>query len=847
MRRIIPQVIQTSDMDCGPACLTAILRGYGIPASYGRLREACQTDVDGTSIDTIEEIANELGIEATQQVIPVDHLLLAEKPAIVVTQTSVAPHFVVLWNRMLGRLQVMDPSRGRRWVTATAFAPDLFHHVMDVPADAWREWAQSDEFVDPLATRLGALGIRDAQTRIARAFAEPGWQSIATLDAATRMTAEMVDARALRTGFEAARMVDALVATPSAIPDAYAFARAKRGDAEHIQIRGCVVLRIDAVRAAAPANRELAAVLSEPAPRPLRALVAAMLADGALRPTTVVFATVIAALAVIAEAALFRAVFEVASDLATVPQLAGALVALVAFLIAMLLVEVPTCREALRLGRRTELRLRTALLEKLPRLGLQYLRTRPLSDMADRAHMLHQLREAPALGVRVIRGCVEIVATAAAMTWLVPSTAPLVVALVIAALAPPFVAIGTLGERELRTRTHAGALSRFYLDALLGTLPARAVGIESVLRREHEGLLVEWSRAARGEHRVAVTVAAIQSVIGFGLAIGLVLTTVARGGPSASLILVVYWALAIPRAAQVLTAALRELPAYRNATLRYLEPLGALDEEPVAPAACEDTHGGVSIEMKGVSVVGGGTSILRDIDLQIAAGEHVAVVGVSGGGKSTLLGLLLGWSRPATGAIRIDGSAFDPSALRSRTAWIDPAVTLWNRSLASNLAYADPAADVAAAAADAGLEAMIARLPDGMTTRLGEGGGLVSGGEGQRVRIARGLTRVAPRLAILDEPFRGLDRDTRREQLAALRRRWRNTTLLCAMHDLGETSTFSRVLVVEQGRIVEDGAPHVLAAQPHSRYAALLASEQRVRDVWARWKHVHLADGRIAR
>src|SRR5262245_6182880 len=85
----VPEVIQTSAMDCGPASLKALFEGVGIPVSYGRLREACQTDVDGTSIDTLEEIAVQLGLDAEQVMVPVDHLLCAEAqslPAIVVVQ-----------------------------------------------------------------------------------------------------------------------------------------------------------------------------------------------------------------------------------------------------------------------------------------------------------------------------------------------------------------------------------------------------------------------------------------------------------------------------------------------------------------------------------------------------------------------------------------------------------------------------------------------------------------------------------------------------------------------------------------------------------------------------------------
>ena len=74
-RFLVPEVVQTSNMDCGPAALKCLLQGFGINVHYGRLREACQTDVDGTSIDTMEEVAIQLGLEAEQIVIPVDHVL----------------------------------------------------------------------------------------------------------------------------------------------------------------------------------------------------------------------------------------------------------------------------------------------------------------------------------------------------------------------------------------------------------------------------------------------------------------------------------------------------------------------------------------------------------------------------------------------------------------------------------------------------------------------------------------------------------------------------------------------------------------------------------------------------
>jgi ATP-binding cassette subfamily B protein len=148
----------------------------------------------------------------------------------------------------------------------------------------------------------------------------------------------------------------------------------------------------------------------------------------------------------------------------------------------------------------------------------------------------------------------------------------------------------------------------------------------------------------------------------------------------------------------------------------------------------------------------------------------------------------------------------------------------------------------------ADLRELLEELPNGLQTPLGEGGALVSGGEGQRVRLGRGLLRPGVRLVILDEPFRGLDRQRRRELLAHARSLWQAATVLCITHDVGETQGFDRVLVVDGGQIVEDGAPADLAVQPGSRYRALLEAEREVREgLWSSgvWRRLRLEGGRL--
>jgi ATP-binding cassette subfamily B protein len=362
--------------------------------------------------------------------------------------------------------------------------------------------------------------------------------------------------------------------------------------------------------------------------------------------------------------------------------------------------------------------------------------------------------------------------------------------------------------------------------------------------------------------RAVVSVEGMQSLLGWGFTTGLLVSYLARGGAASGVLLLLYWAQRIPALGQELMLLARQYAGQRNTTWRLLEPLGAREEaEPGAAgivkptdAAARATGQGVSVALEGVSVVAGGHTILSELNLTLALGSHVAIVGPSGAGKSSLVGLLLGWHRPVCGRVLIEGRPLEDAHLawvRQITAWVDPAIQLWNRPLLDNLRYGAPDASavlVTRALAQAELRDVLDRLPAGLQTPLGEGGGLVSGGEGQRVRLGRALARRGVRLAILDEPFRGLDRTQRRVLLQRARQAWRAATLLCITHDVQSTQAFDRVLVMEEGRIVEDDTPANLAARPASRYRALLDAEAAVQDgMWssACWRRLHLRAGRI--
>jgi ABC-type transport system involved in cytochrome bd biosynthesis fused ATPase/permease subunit len=142
----------------------------------------------------------------------------------------------------------------------------------------------------------------------------------------------------------------------------------------------------------------------------------------------------------------------------------------------------------------------------------------------------------------------------------------------------------------------------------------------------------------------------------------------------------------------------------------------------------------------------------------------------------------------------------------------------------------------------ANLRGVLQKLPQGLQTYLGEGGALLSGGEGQRVRLARALMQTEVRLTLLDEPFRGLDSDQRHQLLKQMLQWWKHSTVLCVTHDVAETLSFKRVLVIDGGRILEDGPPMQLALQP-TRYKELLDAEKTVREqMWRgdRWRRVRI-------
>ena len=863
-RFLAPEVVQTSAMDCGPAALKSLLEGFGIRASYGRLREACQTSVDGTSIDTLEALAGMLGLEAEQITLPVESLLLPEAAAlpalVVVTLPSGLTHFLVVWRVHGPWVQVMDPARGRRWMRATQLLREVYVHENRVPADAFREWAESDGFRDPLARRLSKLGVARPAQVIAEALQEPGWRGVAAVDAAARAAEALVERAGLRGSQAFPALLRAARAGDDLVGADFWMARAAPGSDDELLVRGAIALRVLGRRqsAAEGVPAEVAAVVTGHEPGPAAKLVELLREDGLWRWAPLVAGLAVAAAGAVFEALLFRGLLDVGRRLQLVEQRLVAAGALLLLVVALFCLEWPVWQGVWGIGRRLELRLRRAFLEKIPRVGDRYFHSRPVSDMAERAHQVHWLRNLPGQGGLLIRATSELVITTAGIVWLDPRSAPIAIGLAVAMVAVPLLFQPALVERDLRMRSHAGGLARFYLDALLGLIPIRAHAGEDAMKREHGERLLEWARAAWAGARTTVAAEAVQALAGFGLAAFLLFHYLVTAPGSGWALLLVYWALALPVLGQEMGFLIAQYPHHRNVTLRLVEPLNAPEVAVDSRQSTVDSPSaaGVGLRLEDVEVRAAGQQILEIGTLEIAAGEHVAIVGSSGGGKSSLAGLLLGWHEATGGRVLADGQPLAGAALarlRRATVWVEPSVYLWNRTLLDNLRYGLESGvggggqPVEAAIAEADLDEVLGRLPIGLQTPLGEGGALLSGGEGQRVRLGRGVLRAAPRLVILDEAFRGLERVRRTALLARARRRWSAATLLCITHDIVDTLDFARVLVVAGGRIVEDGAPAALAERD-SRYRALLEADRRIRARFSggEWRRLVVEGGTVS-
>jgi ATP-binding cassette subfamily B protein len=418
------------------------------------------------------------------------------------------------------------------------------------------------------------LCTKDAHAVLAQAGQDESWRTLAALDAVARALKALARAGAIHGQCQARAAAAALLRQPENIPAQFWSVCDASADIQgepQLLFRGAVLLRAIGRKKDVPAPAmlppELAAAVSRRGAHPIRELWRLLTPRDWMAAAYLLATVPIAVGGLLLEALLFRGLFDFASQLHTAGQRIAAMAALITFSAVLLLLELTAFRGSTRLCRHLELRLRVAFLEKIPRLGDRYFQSRLISDMGERCHAAHKLRNVIDYARQMLAALAEILTTAAGMIWLEPATAPFVLFAVAAAILPSSLSRSILAESDLRVRSHAAALTRFYLDSALGFSSIRSHGAEENVQRSHGQRLGDWIYAAVRLQGLVVTLELVQTLAMFGAIGAMFLLHPLSGSNAGRLLLVAYWALNLPTLGQTVGVLARQYPYYRSHAL----------------------------------------------------------------------------------------------------------------------------------------------------------------------------------------------------------------------------------------------------------------------------------------
>jgi ATP-binding cassette subfamily B protein len=387
-----------------------------------------------------------------------------------------------------------------------------------------------------------------------------------------------------------------------------------------------------------------------------------------------------------------------------------------------------------------------------------------------------------------------------------------------------------------RFRVHADA-SRLELQLLGGIQTLKACGAERQARLAWERLQVRDFATSRRLWLLDTLHEGGALLVSQGMFVGILLyeaRLVLEGqlsvGQLAATLAVIGLVLSPLRNLVTFLHELQEVAiALRRVEIVYAAEPELTDEDPAAPGALERAP---ELRAEGVTFRYGSPHeppVLEDVGFTVPAGRMTAVVGRSGAGKTTLAQLLYGLYRPDAGRILVDGKpleSFSPARLRRSVAFVFQKTDIFDGTLAENIALGDERPDperLLHAAKVANLEDLLA-LPKGLGTRIGESGIRLSGGEEQRLQIARAVYRD-PKLLFLDEATSHLDASTERAITEALQREAAGRTLVVIAHRLSTVRRADHIVVLERGRLVEQGTHAELIKREGGHYRALVENQ----------------------
>ncbi|WP_258182802.1 peptidase domain-containing ABC transporter [Enhygromyxa salina] len=527
------------------------------------------------------------------------------------------------------------------------------------------------------------------------------------------------------------------------------------------------------------------------------------------------------------------------SDMDMLVAVAGGLLIMVLFQVTSALIR---GHMLLQLRGRLDLEMSLGFLDHLTSLPFDFFQRRSAGDLMMRVNSHATIREI--LTASTFSAMLDgpfVLVYLAIISFASPPLGALVLVLGLAQLGVFLLSRGSFRElaaQELETRAHAQS---FLVQMIGGIETLKAQGAEGAAVERWSNLFVDEVNVALERGRLTVLTDALRS--GFTtLAPLMVLTTGTVLVMNDSLSLGAMLALAALCASflgplDTLVETALQIQLLRGYVDRIDDVLAAEPEPRVhatpglglvaGPRPCPRLAG--RIELSGVrfSYDAGDVPVLTDIDVDIAAGECVAIVGSSGSGKSTLAKLILGLYRPSAGSIRYDGqelAQLDPRGLRRQLGIVMQKPHLFGGSIRSNIALGSPGVGrdrIIAAAREAGIHEVINAMPMGYETLVGDDGDVLSGGERQRVALARALVGD-PAILLFDEATSALDTQT--EHAIMTRLQARACTRIVIAHRLSTVAQADKILVMESGRIIERGS-HDELLRARGRYFSLVEAQ----------------------